>query len=65
MFQGYDYMKTENADMLNANNKEIQRLRLRFPGVSSSSIQKAIIQHGPTRAAVEMELSRIARPDLA
>lgn len=58
-------MKTENADLLNANNKEIQRLRLRYPGVSSSSIQRAIIQHGPARAAVEVELSRIARPDLA
>ena len=58
-------MKTENADLLNANNKEIQRLRLRFPGVSASSIQKAIIQFGPTRMAVEVELSRIARPDLA
>ena len=50
--------------MLNANNKEIQRLRLRYPGVSASSIQKAIIQYGPTRAAVETELSRIARPGL-
>jgi hypothetical protein len=57
-------MKTENADMLNANNKEIQRLRLRFPGVSSTTIQKAIIQFGPTRAAVEVELHRIARPEL-
>jgi hypothetical protein len=58
-------MKTENADLMNANNKEIQRLRLRYPGVSSSSIQRAIIQYGPTRVAVETELSRIARPDLA
>jgi hypothetical protein len=58
-------MKTENADMLNANNKEIARLRLRYPGVSSASIQKAIIQFGPTRTAVELELNRIARPDLA
>jgi hypothetical protein len=57
-------MNTENADMLNANNKEIQRLRLRFPGVSSSSIQKAIVQYGPSRSAVEMELSRLARPEL-
>ena len=57
-------MNTQNADLLNANNKEIQRLRLRFPGVSASSIQKAIIQFGPTRAAVEVELHRIARPEL-
>lgn len=57
-------MKTENADLMNANNKEIQRLRLRYPGVSSSTIQKAIVQFGPTRAAVELELSRIARPGL-
>jgi hypothetical protein len=57
-------MKTQNADLMNANNKEIQRLRLRFPGVSSASIQKAIIQHGPQRAAVENELSRLARPTL-
>jgi hypothetical protein len=32
--------------------------------VSSASIQKAIIQHGPQRAAVENELSRLARPTL-
>ena len=57
-------MKTQNADLMNANNKEIQRLRLRFPGVSSASIQKAIIQHGPARSAVENELSRLARPTL-
>jgi hypothetical protein len=57
-------MAIENADLMNANNKEIQRLRLRYPGVSASSIQRAIIQHGPSRTAVETEVSRLARPEL-
>jgi hypothetical protein len=53
-------MSAADSEYLNANAEEMKRLREKYPGLSATVIQRAIITHGPTRQAVEAELARLS-----
>lgn len=54
-------MSIGDSEYLNANADEMKRLREKYPGLSATVIQRAIIAHGPSREAVEAELLRLSR----